>query len=101
MSRISKARIAAAATVAVLTAATPLMLASTAEAAPGGTAPACITRDVNAATHSVKLGNYCGKVMSVTVVLKDGSTTPCFTMSNNFSFTVRYGSKTYARTAVC
>ncbi|MFI1617686.1 hypothetical protein ACH4VT_12005 [Streptomyces lydicus] len=101
MLKTSKARIAAASTVMGLAAvAAPVALAGPAAAA-GGTAPACVSRSVNAAGHYVDLANWCNRTMRITVVFKDGSETPCFTMSNGGSLTVRYGSKTYARTAVC
>ncbi|WP_411978406.1 hypothetical protein [Streptomyces scopuliridis] len=100
MSRISRARIAAVSAVAALAVASPVALAGTAQAA-GGTAPACVSRSVDASAHTVYLANVCGKTMRVTVVFTNGSESPCFTMSAGSTLEYRYGTKTYARTAVC
>lgn len=100
MSRISKARIAAASGVAALAIAVPAALASPAQAA-GGTAPACISRSVDTSAHIAYLANVCGKTMRITVVYTNGSESPCFTMTDGATLRVNYGSRTYKRTAVC
>ncbi|MFJ3923190.1 hypothetical protein [Streptomyces sp. NPDC090022] len=105
-SKAPKTRLAAAAALAALAVVAPLTLAGTAHAA-GGTAPACVQRDVSRAPGGggggvVYLENNCGRTMKVQVVFMSGRTSSCYTMTNGRALVVPYNSPlVYARTAVC
>jgi hypothetical protein len=68
--------------------------------AAGGTAPACIGRDVHSVLEYVTLSNNCGKTMQVKVIIDAGSDSPCYRMGSGSSVTFWYGG-IYNRTVVC
>jgi hypothetical protein len=70
-------------------------------AASGGTAPACIARDVDNADGFATITNNCGKTMRVNVVISAGPDSGCFTLLNYESKTVQYLIGVYDKTVVC
>ncbi|WP_406012283.1 hypothetical protein OG520_04690 [Streptomyces sp. NBC_00984] len=103
MLKISKARVATLAAVALLGTGAPLVFAGTASAA-GGTAPACIQRDVkpNPWGGLIDLYNGCGKTMRVQVVYQGNDVGTCWTLPAGARKGISYEApRVYARTAVC
>jgi hypothetical protein len=80
-------------------------MAVPAQAAPaaGGTAPACITRDVTYTGQGfwVYLENTCPRAMSIQVIVNDGPAGRCFSLGKGYTAAPFFYEGTYARTAVC
>ncbi|MGW5733646.1 MULTISPECIES: hypothetical protein [Streptomyces] len=81
-------------------------LASPAQAAPaaGGTAPACVKRDVVVADQGgfwVYLENTCPRAMSVQVIVSNGPHGSCRTLGKGDTSAAFFPKGKYVRTAVC
>lgn len=92
--------------VAAMTAALGASLVSAPSAyAAGGTAPACIQRNVYETSKGfdVSLQNNCGKTMRVQVVVNSGSDSTCYIAAAGASWIYVYEGifGSYSRTAVC
>ncbi|MFE3203179.1 hypothetical protein [Embleya sp. NPDC059237] len=76
-----------------------------AQAASGGTAPACIDRsdvtNIPDGGISGYLYNSCGKTMRVKVIVKHWRDTSCYTIKNKHSQYVHTLGGQYGRTVVC
>lgn len=83
----------------------PAQAAPTAASAPaaGGTAPACIKRDVSYTDQGfwVYLENTCARAMSIQVIVNDGPDGPCFSLGRGYTAAPFFYEGRYARTAVC
>ncbi|MFF7941598.1 hypothetical protein ACFZC5_17945 [Nocardia gamkensis] len=92
---------------AVLAAATAMLgvgaaMAPAADAASGGTAPACIARSVHYYPNYVLVVNNCGKTMRVNVVFDYQADSGCRTLANGTSFAAEFAwPGRYNRTVVC
>ncbi|MFJ2170771.1 beta-Ig-H3/fasciclin [Streptomyces griseofuscus] len=75
--------------------------AASAVMASGGTAPACIHRNVFEVLQYVKISNHCGKTMQVKVVINYGPDSSCYRMKNKSSFGYYWAYGRYGKTVVC
>jgi hypothetical protein len=80
-------------------------MAVPAQAAPaaGGTAPACIKREVASTDQGfwVYLENTCTRAMAIQVIVNNGPDGPCFSLGKGYTAAPFFYEGTYARTAVC
>ncbi|MGX1853596.1 hypothetical protein OIU91_28105 [Streptomyces sp. NBC_01456] len=74
----------------------------TAVAAAGGTAPACIHRQVHTILRYARISNWCGKTMRVKVIVDGDFDSPCNTLHNGSNFSWSWGpTGSYRKTVVC
>jgi hypothetical protein len=73
--------------------------------ASGGTAPACIHRQVHTNLGYVRVSNWCGKEMAVEVLTSGigGGDSPCFDLPNGQAIIWNWvpGVQSYHKTVVC
>ncbi|GAA2603394.1 hypothetical protein ACWCO0_25645 [Streptomyces tubercidicus] len=104
--KVAAYAMAAASATVGLTATAPVASAASANTpAAGGTAPACVSRDVWGAVggFDVAIQNNCTKTMRVQVIVSFGADSPCYTLARGQfeAFAYRGITGRYERVAVC
>ncbi|MFF4417790.1 hypothetical protein ACFYY8_35125 [Streptosporangium sp. NPDC001559] len=69
--------------------------------AAGGTAPACVGREVHKNIKVARVANVCGRTMRVKITIDNGPDNSCYSLKNGQALTFRWNLGSYDRTVIC
>ncbi|MFC3985158.1 hypothetical protein ACFOYY_33870 [Streptosporangium jomthongense] len=67
----------------------------------GGTAPACVGREVHENIKVARVANGCGGTMRVRITIDNGPDDSCHSLKNGQALTFRWNLGSYDRTVTC
>ncbi|MDT0454991.1 hypothetical protein RM550_04435 [Streptomyces sp. DSM 41527] len=89
-------------TITAVTAAPAVAASATAESTAGGTAPACVLRDIDKAAGTADVLNGCSKTMRLQLIISFGPDGDCTTIPNDGDwYRWKWVLGSYDRIAVC